>query len=116
MAGDRGRPVAVRAGGSTAFSYLAWVDGEPVGAARGIFRPQGVLCIGGSVREQGRGRGAYRAMVRARWDDAVAAGTPVLVVQAGDMSRPILERSGFVGVAEIVILYDRSARLPPQQA
>lgn len=100
----------------TASSYLAWVDGVPVGAARGIFRPQGVLCIGGSVRERGRGRGAYRALVRARWDDAVAAGTPVLVVQAGDMSRPILERSGFVGVAEIVILYDRSARLPPQQA
>lgn len=89
------------------FSYLAWVDGEPVGAARGIFVPQGVLCIGGAVLEPGRGRGAYRALVRARWDDAAAAGTPVVVVQAGDMSRPILERSGFVGVAEIVILYDR---------
>jgi hypothetical protein len=93
----------------SAFSYLAWVDGEPVGSARGIFLPQGVLCIGAAVLEPGRGRGAYRALVRARWDDAVAAGTPVLVVQAGDMSRPILERSGFVGVAEIVILYDRSA-------
>ncbi len=100
----------------TAVTYLAWVDGEPVGAGRGIFLPHGVLCIGGSVLERGRGRGAYRALVRARWDDAVAAGTPALVVQAGDMSRPILERSGFVGVAEIVILYDRSARLPPQQA
>jgi acetyltransferase (GNAT) family protein len=91
----------------SALSYLAWVDGEPVGSARGIFLPQGVLCIGGAVLESGRGRGAYRALVRARWDDAVAAATPALVVQAGDMSRPILERSGFVGVAEIVILYDR---------
>lgn len=89
-----------------AFTYLAWVDGEPVGSARGIFRPPGVLCIGGAVLEQARGRGAYRALVRARWDDAVAAGTPALVVQAGELSRPILERSGFVRVAEIDVLYD----------
>jgi len=93
-------------GDSHAFTYLAWVDGEPVGSARGIFQPAGVLCIGGAVLEQARGRGAYRALVRARWDDAVAAGTPALVVQAGDMSRPILERSGFVRVATIDVLYD----------
>ena len=37
----------------------------------------------------------YRALVRARWDDAVAAGQPALVVHAGAMSRPILERLGF---------------------
>jgi hypothetical protein len=89
------------------FTYLAWVDGEPVGSARGIFLDPGVLCIGGAVLERARGRGAYRALVRARWDDAVAAGTPALVVQAGAMSRPILERSGFVRVADIDILYDR---------
>jgi hypothetical protein len=89
-----------------AFTYLVWVDGEPAGSGRAIFRPPGVLCIGGAVLEHARGRGAYRALVRARWDDAVAAGTPALVVQAGDMSRPILERSGFVRVAEIDVLYD----------
>ncbi len=90
-----------------AFTYLAWLDGEPVGSARGIFQPDGVLCIGGAVAGHARGRGAYRALVRARWNDAVAAGTPALVVQAGAMSRPILERSGFVPVAEIDVLYDR---------
>jgi hypothetical protein len=90
----------------SSFTYLAWVDGEPVGSARGIFRPSGVLCIGGAVLESARGRGAYRALVRARWDDAVRAGTPALVVQAGILARPILERSGFVRVAEIDILYD----------
>lgn len=90
-----------------AFTYLAWLDGEPVASARGIFLDPGVLCIGGAVLERARGRGAYRALVRARWNDAVAAGTPALVVQAGVMSRPILERSGFVRVADIDILYDR---------
>jgi hypothetical protein len=92
-----------------AFTYLAWVDGKPVGSGRAIYRPPGVLCIGGAVLEHARGRGAYRALVRARWDDAVAAGKPALVVQAGDMSRPILERSGFVRVAEIDVLYDHGA-------
>jgi hypothetical protein len=90
-----------------AFTYLAWLDGQPVASARGIFLDPGVLCIGGAVLERARGRSAYRALVRARWNDAVAAGTPALVVQAGVLSRPILERSGFVRVADIDILYDR---------
>ena len=32
---------------------------------------------------RGAGAGAYRALVAARWEDAVARGTPVLVTQAG---------------------------------
>jgi predicted GNAT family N-acyltransferase len=42
-----------------------------------------------------RGRGAYRALIAARWDEAVARGTPALAVQAQETSRPILERCGF---------------------
>jgi GNAT superfamily N-acetyltransferase len=42
-----------------------------------------------------RGRGVYRALVRARWDAALARGTLALVTQAGQMSRPILQRLGF---------------------
>jgi len=38
--------------------------------------------------------------VRARWDEAVRRGTPALAVGAGAMSRPILERLGFVQVLE----------------
>ena len=34
-------------------------------------------------------------------------GTPVLVVQAGAMSRPILERLGFEKVAWVKVLVDR---------
>jgi len=50
---------------------------------------------GGGTRPEHRGRGAYRALVRARWDAAVERGTPILTVGAGAMSRPILERLGF---------------------
>ena len=63
----------------------------------------------GLARLVARGRGAYRALVRARWDDAVAAGTPVLITQAGRMSLPILERLGFRAVCEIQVLLDAFA-------
>ena len=57
--------------------------------------------FGGATLPEARGRGAYRALVAARWEDAVARGTPVLVTQAGAMSRPILARLGFREVCEI---------------
>jgi hypothetical protein len=37
----------------------------------------------------------------------VAAGTPVLVTQAGEMSRPILERLGFRQICTVLALVDR---------
>lgn len=46
-------------------------------------------------------------LVQRRWEEAVARGTPVLVVQAGGMSRPILERLGFVEVTRVKMLRDR---------
>ena len=51
-------------------------------------------------------RGAYRALLRARWDDAVSLGTPVLITQGGSMSRPILERLGFEPVGHVHMLMD----------
>jgi GNAT superfamily N-acetyltransferase len=88
--------------------YLARLEGEAVGSARALFERDcpGVLMIGGAVLAAARGRGVYRALVRARWDDAVAAGTPALCTHAGRMSRPILDRLGFVSVAEQEILLD----------
>jgi hypothetical protein len=58
------------------------------------------------VRPEARGRGAYRALVRARWDDAAERGTPALTVHAGALSRPILERLGFVTVGDVTCLLD----------
>jgi GNAT superfamily N-acetyltransferase len=86
--------------------YLAYVDGEPVGQATAVFSDRGVTMHGGAVLPAARGRGAYRALVAARWEDAVARGTPVLVTQAGALSRPILARVGFREVCTIRVLFD----------
>ncbi len=75
--------------------YAAWLDGRLVGAGRAIFSPRGASLAGGSTVPWARGRGVYRALVRARWDDAAARGTPALAVGAGSMSAPILARLGF---------------------
>ena len=88
--------------------YLAFVEGTAVGAARALVEDglPAVMLLSGGVLAEARGRGAYRALVRARWDDAVEAGQPALVVHAGAMSRPILERLGFHVAAEQEVLLD----------
>ena len=77
------------------------------GRAARCSRTRAVNLSGGSVRADARGRGVYRALIRARWDDGVARGTPALTVQAGRMSRPVLERLGFETVSEQRCLIDR---------
>jgi GNAT superfamily N-acetyltransferase len=88
-------------------TFVARLDGEIVGSGTSTYVEGAVTLNGGAVLPQARGRGAYRALVRARWEDAVARGTPTLVTQAGRMSAPILERLGFRRVARIHILLDR---------
>ena len=89
--------------------YLAFVDGTPVARASASFGRRAVSLFGGSTLPEARGHGAYRALVAARWQDAVDRGTPVLVTQASPMSRPILARLGFREVCEIRILLDKFA-------
>ena len=89
--------------------YLAFVDGKPVARASGSFGEHAVSLFGGATLPEARGHGAYRALVAARWADAVERGTPVLVTQASPMSRPILARLGFREVCEIRILLDKFA-------
>ena len=92
-------------------TFLAHVDGRPAGVGRSIYSDRGVFLIAGSVAEWARGRGVYRALVRARWDDAVARGTPALVTEAlPDTSYPILKRVGFVDVCTIRRLEDPRSR------
>lgn len=105
---DKQRFAAEQRGEAPA-TYLAWADGKPVASARALFADAGVLLIGGGTLPEARGRGAYRALVRARWEDAVSAGTPALVVRAGAMSKPILESLGFQPVTEINVLLDAGA-------
>jgi GNAT superfamily N-acetyltransferase len=65
-----------------------------------------VALLGGAVLPACRGRGVYRALVHARWLHAAARGTPLLVVQAGRMSRPVLEGLGFRGHGELHLFMD----------
>jgi hypothetical protein len=99
---------AAERGGHTPRMYLAFLDGVPIGAARALVDDDcpAVMLVSGGVLAEARGQGAYRALVRSRWDEAVAAGRPALVVHAGAMSRPILERLGFQAVAEHEVLLD----------
>ena len=91
----------------TAHHWAAYDDGRPVGFGRGIDMEDGVALMGGAVLPEARGRGVYRALVRARWDHAAARGTPLLVVQAGRMSAPVLDGLGFVRHGEIRLYADR---------
>jgi hypothetical protein len=94
---------------SVNLTHAVWLEGEIV--CTGIATPteQGLLLYGGATLPRARGRGAYRALIRTRWDDAVALGTPALITQGGSMSRPILERLGFERVGEVHLLLDAFA-------
>jgi GNAT superfamily N-acetyltransferase len=90
--------------------FLATFEGRVAGSAGLIPSERGVFLIGGSTAPWARGHGVYRALVRARWDYAVARGTPALVTHAKpDSSYPILRRLGFEEVCRVRRLEDRSA-------
>ena len=87
-------------------AFVALIDGRVVGTSFAAFGDAGVNLFGGSVLPEARGRGVYRALVRARWEAAVARRTPALTVQAGRMSRPICEQLGFVFIAPVRVFVD----------
>jgi GNAT superfamily N-acetyltransferase len=90
----------------TGMMHAVWMDGAIVGAGSASPVAEGLLLYGGATAPDARGRGAYRALLRARWDEAVALGTPALITQGGSMSRPILERTGFEAVGHVHMLMD----------
>jgi GNAT superfamily N-acetyltransferase len=92
--------------GVARLTHVALIGGELVGFAWAFATPVGIMLNGGAVRPEWRGRGAYRALVAARWNTAVRLGTPALAIQAGAMSRPILERCGFKALCRIAALLD----------
>ena len=91
---------------NAARDFIALVDGRIVGAASAVGAAAGVALFGGSVLPEARGRGVYRALLRARWEFAVERGTPALTVQAGRMAKPILERLGFVQLSAARLFFD----------
>jgi hypothetical protein len=83
-------------------SFLATLDGKPAATGMAVPSDRGVFLIAGSTATWARGRGLYRALVRARWDYAVERGTPALVTQSiPDTSYPILKKLGFVDVCDV---------------
>jgi GNAT superfamily N-acetyltransferase len=86
--------------------FVALAGGRVVGSAMASFAGAGVNLFAAAVHPDARGRGVYRALTLARWQLAVERGTPALTIQAGRMSRPIVERLGFTLVAQIRLYPD----------
>jgi hypothetical protein len=86
--------------------HAVWIDGEIVCAGTSAPTEHGFLLYGGATVPRARGRGAYKALNRARWNDAAGRGTPALITQGGSMSRPILEKLGFERIGEVHMLLD----------
>ena len=87
-------------------THAAFADGKMIGFGWAGPSPAGIMLAGSSVLPEARGRGAYRALVAARWATAVSLGTPALAIQAGAMSRPVLQRCGFEELCRIAVLQD----------
>jgi GNAT superfamily N-acetyltransferase len=88
-------------------TFLAFDEEEtPIGVAFAALSPLGLELAAASTLPSHRGRGAYRALVYARWIEAARRGTPALAVQAGANSRPILERLGFETICTLHAVTD----------
>ena len=82
-------------------SFLATIDGEPVGAASGICFPRSLYLMGAVVLPAYRKRGVYQAARRRACAVARARGVRLATCQAmADTSAPILGRMGFVQISE----------------
>jgi GNAT superfamily N-acetyltransferase len=91
--------------------YGAFLEGELVGGGWTDF-PDGSRfpeLRGGAVAAHARGRGIYRALFEVRIDEALRRGYDAICVDASAMSRPILERIGFVPVCTTVPMRMRFA-------
>jgi GNAT superfamily N-acetyltransferase len=86
--------------GEPTVMYLAYLDDQPAAAAwmRFYEGTQFAALFGGSTLPQHRNRGLYTALLQARAAEASRRGYLFLTVDAGEMSRPILERRGFIAL------------------
>ncbi len=93
--------------GDDRFTHVAFIDGKAVGAGFSACGSTGILMGGSGVLPSARGRGVYRAILAARWAEVERLGKEGLVIHAGAMSRPILERCGFQVVGQLELFLDR---------
>ncbi len=82
--------------------FAAYVGGRPASAAWITFNPGSRFAglWGGSTLVEHRGRGLYTDLLAARVQAARRRGVRFLTVDAGPMSRPILERHGFQTITQ----------------
>jgi GNAT superfamily N-acetyltransferase len=80
--------------------YVADVDGAPAASGRICFPRSSAFASlwGGSTVPELRNRGLYTALLAARVQEARSRGWRYLTVDARSMSRPILEKRGFVAL------------------
>lgn len=80
--------------------YVAYLESAPVSAAWVRFHPPTSFASlwGGSTVAACRRRGFYTALLAARCCEARRRGVRFLTVDAGEMSRPILEKHGFASL------------------
>ncbi len=88
----------VVAGDPSVSVFVAYDDGKPVSSARISYDPASQFAglWGGATLETHRGQGYYKALVAARLQEAIQRGVRFLYIDASPMSRPILERRGFI--------------------
>jgi GNAT superfamily N-acetyltransferase len=77
--------------------YVAYVDASPAACAWIRFPADSVFASlwGGATIPELRGRGIYTALLQARLNEATQRHYRYVTVDAGPMSRPILEKHGF---------------------
>ncbi len=81
--------------------YGAYVDEVPVASARMYYpsNSQFSSMWGGGTLPAYRGKGVYTALVAARVQEAIQRGRRFLTIDASPMSRPIVEKLGFVEIS-----------------
>lgn len=83
--------------------YTVYVDNQPACAGWTYFHPGSEFASlwGGSTVPSQRGKGLYTALLAVRAQEVRQRGVRYLAVDAGKMSQPIVERHGFVKLADI---------------
>lgn len=84
--------------------YVIYEDGAPVSSARIDYNGDSPFAgiWGGSTVEKHRGKGYYSALLNRRINDAMLRGKRYLVIDASEMSRPIVEKHGFQFIGNTV--------------
>jgi hypothetical protein len=75
--------------------HAVWHEDRPVCVGWTRLHGRFASLFGGSTLIEHRGKGLYRALLSSRLEEAARLGADHALVDAGPMSRPILERQGF---------------------